>query len=117
QRSDGVGESGAVSGGGEGEPAARAVERVSGCDSGHLVAHRGIAHGGVAEGVDDMGVPVAHHAESVGDGRGESVGNTGDNGGHDDPSSAYREMESVYVSRPAVGSSSAPFPSAPASCC
>ena len=83
QRGQRVREAGAVGGGRGGEPAARAVIGVGGDDAAGLVAHGGVADvGGALEGIEEVGVAVAHHPEDVVDVAGEGRGDVRGNGGH-----------------------------------
>ena len=88
ERGQRVREPGAVGGGRGGEPAAGAVIGVGGDDPAGLVAHGGVADvGGALEGIEEVGVAVAHHPEDVvdvqGEGRGDVRGNSGHGGSRD----------------------------------
>ena len=74
---------GAVGRGRGGEPAGGAVVRVGGDDAARLVPHGGEADVGRAlEGVEEVGVAVAHHPEDVVDVAGEGGGDVRGDGGH-----------------------------------
>ena len=89
ERREGVREPGAVGRGGRGQPAGGSVVRVRGDDGAGLVAHRGVRDGPVAlQGVEEVGVAVAHDAEDLVDVVGESGGDVSGDRGHD---SAFRD--------------------------
>ena len=78
-----VGEAGAVRRGRRGEAAPGAVMGVGGDDGARLVAHRREARRSLGlEGVEEVGVAVAHHAEDVVDVARQSDGDVGGDGRH-----------------------------------